>query len=105
MAASNAVALDPSHELFLHPSDHPNCTLSSEPLIGQNFGQWKRSCEVSLVSKHKLGFVTGSCTKPDTGTLVTQWERCNVMVISWLLHSIKKDITTNVLFYSTAKQI
>ena len=27
------------------------------------------------------------------------------MVISWLLHSIKKDIATSVLFCSTAKQI
>ena len=27
------------------------------------------------------------------------------MVISWLLHSIKKDIATSVLFCSTARQI
>jgi len=27
------------------------------------------------------------------------------MVISWLLHSIKKDIATSVLLCSTAKQI
>jgi len=94
-----------SHELFLHPSDHPNYALSSEPLGGPNYGQWKRSYEVALVSKHKLGFVTGSCTKPDTGPLVSQWEICNAMVISWLLHSIKKDIATSVLFCSTAKQI
>ena len=58
-----------------------------------------------MVSKHKLGFVTGSCTRPVTGPLVSQWERCNAMVISWLLHSIKKDIVTSVLFCSTAKQI
>lgn len=102
MAASD---LDSSHEFFLQPSDHPNCSLSSEPLTGLNFGQWKRSCEVSLVSKHKLGFVNGSCIKPTTGPLISQWERCNAMVISWLLHSIKKDIATSVLFCSTAKQI
>ena len=95
--AELGAALDSSHELFLHPSDHPNCSLSSEPLVGTNFGQWKRSCEVSLVSKNKLGFVTGTCAKPVTGPLVSQWERCNAMVISWLLHSIKKDIATSVL--------
>ena len=74
MADPNVAVLDPSHELFLHPSDHPSCSLSSEPLAGLNFGQWKRSCEVSLVSKHKLGFVTGTCTKPASGPLVSQWE-------------------------------
>ena len=105
MAATDAAVLDHTHELFLHPSDHPNCSLSSEPLIGTNYGQWKRSCEVSLVSKNKLGFVDGSCSKPATGPLISQWERCNAMVISWLLHSIRKDIATSVLFYSTAKQI
>jgi len=92
------LVLDHSHELFLHPSDHPNCSLASEPLTGLNYGQWKRSCEVSLVSKHKLGFVNGSCAKPATGPLISQWERCNAMVISWLLHSIRKDIGTSVLF-------
>jgi len=105
MANSDTVVLDHSHDLFLHPSDHPNCSLSSELLAGTNYPQWKRSCEVSLLSKHKLGFVTGSCAKPATGPLTSQWERCNAMVISWLLHSIKKDIATSVLFCSTAKQI
>ena len=105
MAEDAASVLDHSHELFLHPSDHPNSSLASELLTGSNYGPWKRSCEVSLVSKHKLGFVNGSCAKPATGPLVSHWERCNAMVISWLLHSIKKDIATSVLFCSTAKQI
>lgn len=105
MADPNSIPLDYTHELFLHPSDHPNCSLSSKLLTGSNFGQWKRSCEVSLISKHKLGFVTGTCTKPSSGPLVSQWERCNAMVLSWLLYSIKKDIATSVLFCSIAKQI
>jgi len=69
-----AFDLDPSHELFLHPSDYPNCILSSTPLTASDFGQGKRSCEVSLVSKHKLGFVNESCIKPTTGPLISQWE-------------------------------
>ena len=105
MAASETIVLDPNHELFLHPSNHPNYNLSSEPLIGTNYGQWRRSCEVSLVSKNKLGFVNGSCSKPATGPWISQWERCNAIVISWVLHSIRKDITTSVLFCSTAEQI
>jgi len=105
MDAANPVVLDHSHEFFLHPSDHPSSSLASEHLTGSNYSQWKRSCEVSLVSKNKLGFVNGGCAKPATGPLVSQWERRNAMVISWLLHSIRKDIATSVLFCSTAKQI
>ena len=74
MADPNVAVLDPSHEFFLLCSDHPSCSLSSEPLVGSNFGQWKFFCEVSLVSKHKLGFVNGTCTKPAFGPLVSQWE-------------------------------
>ena len=53
----------------------------------------------------RLGSINGSCTKPVTSLLVSQWERCNAVVISWLLHSIRKDIGTSVLYCSTAKQI
>jgi len=41
MAASDATVLNHTHELFLHPSDNPNCSLSSEPLTDTNYGQWK----------------------------------------------------------------
>jgi len=105
MDASSPIVFDHSHELFLHPSDHPSCGLALEPLTGSNYSQWKRSYDLSLVSKNKLGFVNGSCAKPATGPLVSQWELCNAMVISWLLHSIRQDIATSVLFCSTAKQI
>jgi len=105
MAANNGVPFDRSHELFLHHSDHPNCALSSELLVGSNYGQLRRSYEVSLICNHKLGFVNVSYTKPNTGPLVSQWELCNAMVISWLHHSIKKDIAISVLFCSIANQI
>ena len=86
MADSAPIVLDHSHELFLRPLGHPNCSLASDPLTRSNYAQWKRSCEVSLVSKHKFGFVNGSYPKPATGSLISKWERCNAMVISWLLH-------------------
>jgi len=29
--------LDPGHALYLHHSDHPNCSLTNEPLTGGNY--------------------------------------------------------------------
>jgi len=55
MDVSTPLVLDHSDELLLHPSDHSNCSWASELLTGSNYSQRKRSCEVSLVSKHKLG--------------------------------------------------
>jgi len=31
--------LDPGHVLYLHHSDNPNCSLSSDVLTGTNFAQ------------------------------------------------------------------
>ena len=85
----NNYLLDPGLSLHLHHSDNPNCSLTNELLNGINYGQWKRSCEVALSAKNKLSFVNGAYEKPPKGSpLLPLWERCNSMVISWLLHSV-----------------
>jgi len=102
----NNYTLDPGHILYLHHSDNPNCCLTNEPLNGINFGQWKRSCEVALSAKNKLSFVNGAYEKPGNDSpLLPLWERCNSMVISWLLHSIEKDIAASIIYTPTAAQI
>ena len=98
--------LDPGHILYLHHSDNPNCSLTNEPLNGINFGQWKRSYEVALSAKNKLSFGNGTYEKPGDGSqLLPLWERCNSMVISWLLHSVQKDIAASIIYNPTATQI
>ena len=89
MADSAPIVLDHSHELFLHPSDHPNFySLVSEPLTGSNYGQWKRLCEVPLVSKHKFGFVNGSSLNllldlsSLSGNVAMQWSFPGCYVLS-----------------------
>jgi len=99
-------SLDPGHVLSLHHSDNPNCSLSSEPLTGNNYIQWKRYCEVSLCAKNKMPFVNGDFEKPAADSpLFPLWERCNSMVISWLLHSVDKDIAASILYIPTVAQI
>lgn len=63
--ATDEISIDSSHELYLHHSDHPNCSLASKALDGDNYGHWKRAVEVSLVANNKLGFVNGTTKKPD----------------------------------------
>ncbi|KAL9251944.1 hypothetical protein AKJ16_DCAP00494 [Drosera capensis] len=105
--------MDPSDKLYLHHSDHPNCSLASKPLYGDNYGHWRHAVEVSLLSKkkkkkktNKLGFVKSTTKKPtDESGKVLQWERCNNMVISWLLHSVGNEITESVVYCETAAEI
>ena len=60
--------LNPSHDLFLHPSDNPNNILVNELLSGKNYGTWKKSMEIALIAKNKVGFVLGTCSKPDANS-------------------------------------
>jgi len=59
-----------------------------------------------LSAKQKLSLVDGSYKKPDAGSpLLPYWQRCNDMVISWLLNSLHKNVRDSVLFHKTASEI
>jgi len=106
MNTDPANELPPSHILFLHPSEHPNSILVNELLNGRNYGTWKKSMEIALTAKNKLGFVLGTCTAPTVNTpMFAQWDRCDKMVISWLLHNVEKTISDSILFSSSSRQI
>ena len=61
---------------------------------------------MALIAKNKFGFVLGSCARPlATSPLAGQWDRCDKMVISWLLNAVVKDIGQSLLFSSTARDV
>jgi len=61
--------------------------------------------EIALIAKNKLGFVLGTTTRPDAEPLQNQWNHCDKMVISWILHAVEKKISDNILFSNSSKQI
>ncbi|GJT04307.1 retrovirus-related pol polyprotein from transposon TNT 1-94 [Tanacetum coccineum] len=65
--------------LFLHPCDGPGTLVVNEKLIGaQNFRSWKRSVEIALPTKRKLGFIKGTVPRsPDDASLQERWDTCN----------------------------
>ena len=102
-------ANNPNHILFLHPSDNPNNVLVSDLLNGENYGHWRKAMEIALISKNKLGVVLRTCTKPGPNSpmapLANQWDRCDKMVISWLLNAVAKDIGQSILFSVIAREV
>lgn len=61
---------------------------------------------LTLSAKNKLGFVNGSIpTPPTTSTDYKLWERCNDLVMSWLLFNLEDTIAKSVLFMKTAKDV
>jgi len=59
---SESITIDPSHELYLYPSDSLNHFLVSTSLDGYNHGHWRKAVKIALVAKNKIGFVRGTCS-------------------------------------------
>lgn len=63
------------------------------------------NCHFPL-SQKQISFIDGSFTQPDlSDALFKPWNRCNDMVISWILNSLSKEIAESVLYSKTAKEI
>ena len=102
----SGTALDVTSPLYLHPSENSN-SVSVEKLQGSsNYRAWRRSLEICLASKRKLGFVTG-VVKRDGSDKVKQdhWDTCNSMIISWLLGSMTDPIKRSVMFVTNCSKI
>lgn len=61
--------IEATSSLYFHPSDG-NIFMVVEKLQGYaNYTSWKRSMEIGLTSKRKLGFVTDLITRDEKGTI------------------------------------
>nr|GMD41458.1 receptor-like protein 12 [Ipomoea batatas] len=93
-----------SNPYFLHINENPALELVSFPLVGSNYHPWARAMSMSLSCKNKLVFVNGTITKPSTDDLerYLAWERCNNMVVSWIVRTLSPSIGSTVLWIDTA---
>lgn len=58
--------MDPYSPLNLNPSGNLCTILISKPFDGTGFGPWRHAMVIALSTKNKLGFVDGSCEKPNS---------------------------------------
>ncbi|PWA97521.1 hypothetical protein CTI12_AA028570 [Artemisia annua] len=86
--------------LFLHPYDGLGTLVINEKLMGaQNYRSWKRSDEIALPSKRKLGFIRDNVPRSlDDVCLQEQCDTCNNLVISWLMNYVSESIATSIMF-------
>ncbi|KAH9672059.1 retrotran gag 3 domain-containing protein [Citrus sinensis] len=106
LETSNSLITDVSSPYFLHSSDHPGAILVSNVLTGDNYSTWKRSMKMALNAKNKLGFIDGSIQKPSsTSQDLKTWERCNDMVLSWMLNGIEKNLANSLIYCDTPRSL
>ncbi|XP_071740248.1 uncharacterized protein [Rutidosis leptorrhynchoides] len=99
--------LDFGDPLYLHPSDTTGTPLISYKLIGtENYNVWNRAMLLALGTKNKVGFIDGTCVKSTTDpALASQWDRCNSVVLSWILSSISEELYMGQIFPNNASAV
>ncbi|XP_073022626.1 uncharacterized protein [Primulina eburnea] len=105
-SSGRLVSEDSSSPFYLQNGDHPGLVLVTHPLTGTNYNTWSRAISMALTAKNKLVFVDGAYLRPPMDDLLYgAWNRCNSMVISWLLNSVSREISDSLLYIPTASEI
>ncbi|KAL6219870.1 hypothetical protein ACLB2K_007629 [Fragaria x ananassa] len=95
-----------NHPLYMHHFDQPGTILVPQALMEDNYIDWADSMSMALAVKNKLGFIDGTMTRPLHNTDEQgQWDRCNILVKTWMFGSISKDIKRSLAHCKTAYDI
>ena len=96
--------LDFGDPLYLHGSDTTSTPLIGFKLLGtDNYKVWSCAMELALQTKNKIGFIDGTCLKStDNDVLASQWERCNAVVLNWILGCVSQDLYLGQIFSKKA---
>ncbi|XP_019451870.1 PREDICTED: uncharacterized protein LOC109353971 [Lupinus angustifolius] len=102
--------IDTSRDLtspyYLHPGENPGTTLVTPPLNGKNYHSWSRSMRKALSSKNKFICVDGGIQVPQqSDPTFDSWERCNIMVISWITRSLTQSIAQSTVYIDNAQEL
>ncbi|KAK9733683.1 hypothetical protein RND81_04G084100 [Saponaria officinalis] len=91
--------------LYLSTVDQPHLQHTSYLLDGTNFLDW--NVLTALTVKNKDGFLTGTCSVSSSSSekKQNQWNRCDLMILRWLLNSISKPIRDNVLYACSSREL
>ncbi|XP_071712556.1 uncharacterized protein [Rutidosis leptorrhynchoides] len=106
-SATQINKLDFSDPLYLHSNDTTGTPITSIKLKGtENYNIWSRSMKLALSTKNKMGFINGSVLRSKTNeVLASQWDRCNSIVLSWILGSVTEDLYCGQIFSTNATEV
>jgi hypothetical protein len=98
--------LDPLNPYYLSSNEHPALTLISTPLNDLNYHSWSQTILLILGMKNKVCFVDGSLPRPAViGPSQIAWDRCNKLVLSWIIQSFDATIIQSVQWMQNAFEV
>ncbi|XP_049414660.1 uncharacterized protein LOC125877400 [Solanum stenotomum] len=99
--------VDAHHPLHLQACDTLGSSLVSIQLTGsENYSLWRILMKIGLLGKGKLGFITSQCSKDKfTTDMHDLWEKCNAIVLSWIMISVSRELLSGIVYASSAQQI
>ena len=96
---------DPYSPYYLHHSENSVFGAITPILDKNNFHTWSKAFLMSLLIRNKVGFVNGTITKPEKDDeKMKSWQRCNTIILSWLIHSVSPEIRSTILYMETAQE-
>ncbi|XP_075103660.1 uncharacterized protein LOC142178234 [Nicotiana tabacum] len=99
--------LSHNHPLFLNSNDNSESILISLQLRGpENYSVWSRAMRIAILGQNKLGFIDTTCKRGNYGpNLVDLWERCNVIVLSWIMNCVSPELLNGIIYSSNVSAV
>ncbi|XP_049393321.1 uncharacterized protein LOC125857737 [Solanum stenotomum] len=98
--------VDLNSVFYMHPSESAGSAIIPVIFDGSGYRSRRRGVLRALSVKNKTGFINGKVDKPSPNSaLLTQWERCDDMVTSWILNSLSKDIGDSLQYVNNAREL
>ncbi|XP_071694344.1 uncharacterized protein [Rutidosis leptorrhynchoides] len=99
--------LDFGDPLYLHASDISSTPLITFKLKGtENYKSWSCAMKLALQTKNKMGFINGTLEKDEEDEVLSnQWDRCNAVVLSWILGSMSDELYSGQIFSEIASEV
>ena len=79
----------PKDPFFFSSTDLPGLVITPVVLKDNNYAEWSKSFRLSLVARHKVGFLNGTVVKPE-GDLarLEDWHVVQAVLVQWVLNTI-----------------
>nr|GEV12119.1 ribonuclease H-like domain-containing protein [Tanacetum cinerariifolium] len=100
-------SLDAGNLLFMQNNDNSDAPIVNVKLASSdNYKMWSTAIRIAFKRKHKMGFINGSCVILVNSLILSQqWERCNVIVLGWILRSLSTDLYLGKVYFEIAAKM